>query len=192
MKPAGWVHLIATPTISNHHQLILSRYFWLKIPFFFTCPIFNSCLFSNDRSAFPIFAKILGTHLWGCRLRHSLQKVRQFVLRFVKRCGEGSKSPDFDGESMRNLGTSVRQLVHLSDSCLIGVSILWGYPQMDGFCKGKSHLEMDENWGYPYFRKPPFGSWNFRGLDWRIGFAITNLCLAADRGAFCSDVSLRH
>ena len=26
---------------------------------------------------------------------------------------------------------------------------------MDGFCEGKSHLEMDDDWGYPYFRKPP-------------------------------------
>ena len=22
---------------------------------------------------------------------------------------------------------------------------------------GKSHLEMDDDWGYPYFRKPPNG-----------------------------------
>ena len=22
--------------------------------------------------------------------------------------------------------------------------------------KGKSHLEMDDDWGYPYFGKPPF------------------------------------
>ena len=21
---------------------------------------------------------------------------------------------------------------------------------------GKSHLEMDDDWGYPYFRKPPY------------------------------------
>ena len=32
----------------------------------------------------------------------------------------------------------------------------WGSPQngMDGFCEGKSHLELDDFWGYPYFRKP--------------------------------------
>ena len=24
--------------------------------------------------------------------------------------------------------------------------------------KGKSHLEMDDDWGYPHFRKPPFNS----------------------------------
>ena len=36
----------------------------------------------------------------------------------------------------------------------IGVS--WGDPQ-NGWCmKGKSHLEMDDDWGYPYFRKPPY------------------------------------
>ena len=32
-----------------------------------------------------------------------------------------------------------------------------GYPQMDGLFHGKSHLEMDDDWGYPYFRKPPRG-----------------------------------
>ena len=36
----------------------------------------------------------------------------------------------------------------------------WGVPEMGApqnvqFFEGKSHLEMDENWGYPYFRKPP-------------------------------------
>ena len=36
----------------------------------------------------------------------------------------------------------------------MGVSINGGTPKwmVD---KGKFHLEMDENWGYPYFRKPP-------------------------------------
>ena len=23
-------------------------------------------------------------------------------------------------------------------------------------CKGKYHLEMDDDWGYPHFRKPPY------------------------------------
>ena len=34
----------------------------------------------------------------------------------------------------------------------------WGYPHswLDGLFHGKSHLEMDDNWGYPYFRKPPY------------------------------------
>ena len=27
---------------------------------------------------------------------------------------------------------------------------------MDGFFHGKSHLEMDDDWGFPYFRKPPY------------------------------------
>ena len=26
---------------------------------------------------------------------------------------------------------------------------------MVGLFHGKSHLEMDDDWGYPYFRKPP-------------------------------------
>jgi hypothetical protein len=38
--------------------------------------------------------------------------------------------------------------------------ILGGVPQMvskmGGFENGKSHLEMDDDWGYPYFRKPPY------------------------------------
>ena len=32
-----------------------------------------------------------------------------------------------------------------------------GVPKMDGLCHGKSHLEMEEDQGYPHFRKPPFG-----------------------------------
>ena len=32
-----------------------------------------------------------------------------------------------------------------------------GIPKsLDGFFSGQSHLEMDENWGYPYFRKYPY------------------------------------
>ena len=35
-----------------------------------------------------------------------------------------------------------------------GFPTSWGNPQqLDGFCEGKSHLEMDDGWGYP--RKPP-------------------------------------
>ena len=30
----------------------------------------------------------------------------------------------------------------------------WGYPNNGWFISGRSHLEMDDNWGYPYFRKP--------------------------------------
>ena len=29
-----------------------------------------------------------------------------------------------------------------------------GNPQLWMVYKGKSHLEMDDDWGYPYFRKP--------------------------------------
>ena len=35
----------------------------------------------------------------------------------------------------------------------LGVSINGGTPSW--MIKGKSHLEMDDNWGYPYFGKPP-------------------------------------
>ena len=30
----------------------------------------------------------------------------------------------------------------------------WGHPRSWMVYKGKSHLEMDDDWGYPYFRKP--------------------------------------
>ena len=32
-------------------------------------------------------------------------------------------------------------------------------------CTGKSHLEMDDDWGYPYFRKPPNDGKNM-GKPW--------------------------
>ena len=42
----------------------------------------------------------------------------------------------------------------------------WGYPFIAGwFCKGKSHLEMDDDWGYAYFRKPPHGKISFLWLQ---------------------------
>ena len=41
----------------------------------------------------------------------------------------------------------------------MGVSINGGTPQkMDGLVQGKSHLEMDDDWGYPYSRKPPWSN----------------------------------
>ena len=44
-----------------------------------------------------------------------------------------------------------------------GGFLKWGYPEMDAlhlyvFLLGKIHLQMDDDWGYPYFKKPPF-SW---------------------------------
>ena len=33
----------------------------------------------------------------------------------------------------------------------------WGYPKDGWFIIWKIHLEMDDDWGYPYFRKPPYG-----------------------------------
>ena len=32
------------------------------------------------------------------------------------------------------------------------------HPNTGWFLLGKSHLEMDDDWGYPYFREPPLGS----------------------------------
>ena len=31
------------------------------------------------------------------------------------------------------------------------------YPKMNGLFHGQSHLEMDDDWGYPHVRTPPFG-----------------------------------
>ena len=38
-----------------------------------------------------------------------------------------------------------------------------GIPKMDGLFHGKSHLEMDDDWGCPYFRKPPLPG-DFRNM----------------------------
>ena len=44
-------------------------------------------------------------------------------------------------------------------SIAMEVSIAMELPKtLDGLFHGKSHLEMDDNWGYPYFRKPPYSS----------------------------------
>ena len=37
----------------------------------------------------------------------------------------------------------------------LGVSMAMGAPQKWMVYEGKSHLEMDDDWGYPYFRKRP-------------------------------------
>ena len=37
----------------------------------------------------------------------------------------------------------------------LGGSIAMGVSKMVGLFQGKSHLQMDDDWGYPYFRKPP-------------------------------------
>ena len=39
----------------------------------------------------------------------------------------------------------------------MGVSINGWYPKMVGLFHGESHLEMDDDWGHPHFRKPPYG-----------------------------------
>ena len=46
-----------------------------------------------------------------------------------------------------------------------GVSTKGGYPQMVGLFQGKSDLEMDDDWGYPYFGKPPYAVRQNDGTD---------------------------
>ena len=41
---------------------------------------------------------------------------------------------------------------------LDGVSINGGYPHSWMVYNGKSQSKMDDDWAYPYFRKPPYGS----------------------------------
>ena len=48
----------------------------------------------------------------------------------------------------------------------------WGYPNSWLVYKGKSPQKMDENWGYPYFRKPPY---NRDNVGWRIPFIGTKI-----------------
>ena len=39
----------------------------------------------------------------------------------------------------------------------MGISIVMGVPQvMNALCPGRYDLDMDDNWGCAYFRKPPF------------------------------------
>ena len=40
---------------------------------------------------------------------------------------------------------------------ITGGFLKWGYPKIDGLFHGKSHLEMDDNWGTPISWKPPTG-----------------------------------
>ena len=45
---------------------------------------------------------------------------------------------------------------YMVNGLLNGLSIVMGVPQcLDGLFHGKFHLQMDDDWGYPYFRKPP-------------------------------------
>ena len=39
----------------------------------------------------------------------------------------------------------------------MGISLHGTTPKMVGLFHGKSQSKMDENWGYHYFRKPPYG-----------------------------------
>jgi hypothetical protein len=40
----------------------------------------------------------------------------------------------------------------------MGVSMNGGTPHSWVVYNGEYHLEMDDDWGYPYFRKPPYKS----------------------------------
>ena len=48
----------------------------------------------------------------------------------------------------------------------------WGYPKIDCWFHGKSHFRMDENWGYPDFRTPPYGLVFLHGTRWLWGQRI--------------------
>ena len=57
------------------------------------------------------------------------------------------------------MGTSHQLPENMDELGQVESFLKWGYPTMDG---GKSHSK-EMIWGYPYFRKPPFG-WLFCGL----------------------------
>ena len=62
-------------------------------------------------------------------------------------------APSCTPKSMGNLNVFLNILYGKIAKC--GISIIMGVPfKIDGLFHGKSHLEMDENWGYPYLRKP--------------------------------------
>ena len=53
---------------------------------------------------------------------------------------------------MEHLGYSYFPII---ENPYMGVSIVMGVPQARWLVdKGKSHLEMDDDWGYPHNRKP--------------------------------------
>ena len=60
----------------------------------------------------------------------------------MKRClaGRGSKEPHRSEKSLGNMAKWFPKL---------------GLPQKWMVYKGKSQSKMDDDWGYPYFRKPP-------------------------------------
>ena len=46
----------------------------------------------------------------------------------------------------------------------------WGYLQMDGFCWGKSNLEMDDDWGIPYLYGTPIYRRVWTWIEWMFTF----------------------
>ena len=46
---------------------------------------------------------------------------------------------------------------------------------------GKSHLEMDDNWGYPHFSMPPYVTFNPRVFHFELGHAWGGLRAVALR-----------
>ena len=48
------------------------------------------------------------------------------------------------------------QVAHDCDQVDTTGFLNWGYPQeLDGLVHGKSQSKMDDDWGYPHFRRPP-------------------------------------
>ena len=51
-----------------------------------------------------------------------------------------------------------------------GAFLKWGDPQFAGWFMRENPIEMDDDWGYPYFRKPPYHSRSFHWLFLFFGF----------------------
>ena len=63
-------------------------------------------------------------------------------------------------------------------------SMAMGVSKMVGLYKGKSHLEIDDDWGYPYFRKPPYGVWLKKKQEIFLHFLTTFKALAKHSSQF--------
>ena len=127
----------------------------------------SSCSLINTPVIIPIVFSQLFCVVSGCETngeRISIEIPPQQVRPSIRR---SRFLPGF------RLPTANQRARH-SEQLRIGGFHKWGYPQMHGLCQGKSHLEMDENWGYPHFGKPPIQDSILEGKS-----ELSRLCLPA-------------
>jgi hypothetical protein len=54
------------------------------------------------------------------------------------------------------MGIYTNMIQYTNHGDVYGGFLNWGYPNMGGLFHGKFENRMDENWGYPQFRNPPY------------------------------------